>query len=357
MGDNPFNENNEQAQCVIQVLELVAAGSSRLTVKDWQRYTFDAMCQPCVLSRIADIYGASHPDAFQHVWETITLVTEDLTFAADAKKLDAAFNNSSRDEWFVDAALLWPEIEKPNGPGASSPVADSEKQSPPRDASPTVETLFGSTLNEIKANWSLKTADGTIPASTVHEFMAKIEALSSKGRLSLFSRPDTGLETVSMNRAVDAKIFIKGALDSRFLLNYTGTVTRSPSPGCLPLCSLWGIDFFLDGSLHKNSYTDMFVPAWVIAQTPGTKALRTRAKISKTDNDESNDAAVVEKAHPKQQKPFELVMKEKAMSYEFTYQKVGQRKDNWPILILSGSFFYIFFCFRKAGFQKTMQFL
>ena len=50
----------------------------------------------------------------------------------------------------------------------------------------------------------------------------------------------------------------------RLVLNFAGRVTHVPSDGALPLCKVWGIDFYVDGKSYVSPSSEFFVPAWLV---------------------------------------------------------------------------------------------
>ena len=49
--------------------------------------------------------------------------------------------------------------------------------------------------------------------------------------------------------------------------NFTGHITRTPTKGCIKICTAFGQDFYVDGSGVKDHRTsDGFMPAWMVPE-------------------------------------------------------------------------------------------
>ena len=192
---------------------------------------------------------------------------------------------------FVEEAKVFaaqgPSARTPSPPPVShSPSASSKSPPPPpKDA---LGNFQGESLASLRASWPC--GDGN--PIVVQHFMKSFEAYlinefllgpgrviaKEEGKLPLIPKVeggklplnhDVGLTDIFVdnNRALgaNADLFIK-ASPQRFRLNFIGCVTRSPTIGCFPLCTVFDQKFYMSKDVFGSIDNDIFVPAWLVPQ-------------------------------------------------------------------------------------------
>ena len=68
---------------------------------------------------------------------------------------------------------------------------------------------------------------------------------------------------------------------SAICFNFTGHITRTPTKGCIKICTAFGQDFYVDGSgVNDHRTSDGFMPAWMVPEfspVPAKKQRRAEA--------------------------------------------------------------------------------
>ncbi|CAK0870633.1 unnamed protein product [Prorocentrum cordatum] len=86
---------------------------------------------------------------------------------------------------------------------------------------------------------------------------------------------EQGLSFIVSKRHDDPIRLMAKKADPCITLPFIGRVTRLPSKGALPLCKVWGQDFFIDGSGFNRFDNEAFIPAWMVRVGAGKNVVTT----------------------------------------------------------------------------------
>jgi hypothetical protein len=115
--------------------------------------------------------------------------------------------------------------------------------------------------------------------------------------------PDVGTDKIFVDVGSGSeRLYLRAgeAVDRRMRLVYCGRVTMQPTAQSLPLCSCWGVDFYVDGTPHRSAMSDVFVPAWAVPlakAVKGTKPVKQALASLELNMDSTNIKMCFQYAH------------------------------------------------------------
>ena len=122
-------------------------------------------------------------------------------------------------------------------------------------------------------------------------------ALSEQRTLSKSGiSPDQGLDSV-LYKDDQNQPYIKDT-PSRLVMNFVGKVVDTPTEHAIPICKVWGIQFYVDPKSYDAKDSDFFMPAWTVPVTP-----------KESDNDQF----------------LELMVERSCDTFKFSWLKCAQR--------------------------------
>ena len=132
---------------------------------------------------------------------------------------------------------------------------------------------------------------------------------------------DCGLEKVMIEPS--GRPYITSLSDCNLVLNYCGRVTMTPTTSALPLCLVWGQQFYCEAS--KAVTSDSFVPAWTVP-------------LGKEELDKDGGAKPKDGARPAKKKAatgaakVELHMQMVSIKTSFSYMRGKEKIKVEPVL-------------------------
>jgi hypothetical protein len=140
--------------------------------------------------------------------------------------------------------------------------------------------------------------------------------------------PDSGTGALMVDKS--DKLCID-TIPTNFCLNYVGTVVQIAVPKAIPICKMWGIQFYVTQPASNGVSKPVCVPAWLIPQMvvqaeKEKKSEKKKASKKETTTDIMDDGSVVDEGPPPKFITLDVV--ERAFDFQIDEQSLGKKRNS-----------------------------